>query len=135
MTAKTIIIKQFKQDGKENFDIPYSSMKIYIAGQILFGNSSYKQNGDLFQLDNESINLAKVVEYDNKTGQAFETRRFIGTFDKVDAAFRHAVENGAVSVLPPETEPWGQRTCYIADPEGNLIEIGSWNKPYEEKDK
>ena len=28
----------------------------------------------------------------------------------------------------------GQRTCYIADPEGNLIEIGSWNKPFEEKD-
>ena len=24
------------------------------------------------------------------------------------------------------TEPWGQRTCYIADPEGNLIEIGSF---------
>ena len=36
--------------------------------------------------------------------------------------------------LKPELEPWGQRTCYIADPEGNLIEIGSWNKPYEEKD-
>ena len=33
---------------------------------------------------------------------------------------------------------WNQNlnlgTCYIADPEGNLIEIGSWNKPYEEKD-
>ena len=38
-------------------------------------------------------------------------------------------------VLEPELETWGQRTCYIADPEGNLIEIGSWNKPYEEKDK
>lgn len=37
-------------------------------------------------------------------------------------------------VLEPELEPWGQRTCYIADPEGNLIEIGSWNKSYEEKD-
>ena len=37
-------------------------------------------------------------------------------------------------VLEPELEPWGQRTCYIADPEGNLIEIGSWNKPYKEKD-
>ena len=24
-----------------------------------------------------------------------------------------------------------QRTCYIADPEGNLIEIGSFNKPFE----
>lgn len=28
-----------------------------------------------------------------------------------------------------------QRTCFIADPEGNVIEIGSWDKPYEEKDK
>ena len=28
--------------------------------------------------------------------------------------------------LPPTTEPWGQRTCNIADPEGNLIEIGSF---------
>ena len=27
-----------------------------------------------------------------------------------------------------------QRTCYTADPEGNLIEIGAWNKPFEEKD-
>ena len=51
-----------------------------------------------------------------------------------DEAYKKAVENGVVPVLPPELEPWGQRTCYIADPEGNLIEIGSWNKPYEEKD-
>ena len=46
-------------------------------------------------------------------------------------AFKKAVANGATPVLEPELEPWGQRTCYIADPEGNLIEIGSWNKPYE----
>ena len=26
-----------------------------------------------------------------------------------------------VPVLAPELEPWGQKTCYIADPEGNLI--------------
>ncbi|WP_331626100.1 VOC family protein [Stomatobaculum longum] len=48
---------------------------------------------------------------------------------------RAAVENGATPVPEPEPEAWGQRTCYIADPEGNLIEIGSWNKPYEEKDQ
>ena len=29
--------------------------------------------------------------------------------------------------MEPTTEPWGQRTCYVADPEGNLIEIGSFN--------
>ena len=64
-----------------------------------------------------------------------EIALYVDTFDEVDAAFRRAVEKGAASVLEPTTEPWGQRTCYIADPEGNLIEIGSWNKPYEKKDE
>ena len=64
----------------------------------------------------------------------FELALYVDTFDEVDTAFKKAVENGAAPVLEPECEPWGQRTCYIADPEGNLIEIGSWNKPYEEKD-
>ncbi len=63
-----------------------------------------------------------------------EMALYVDTFDEVDSAFRNAVEHGATAVLEPELEPWGQRTCYIADPEGNLIEIGSWNKPYEEKD-
>ena len=63
-----------------------------------------------------------------------EIALYVDTFEEVDAAFRNAVTNGAKPVLEPETEPWGQRTCYIADPEGNLIEIGSWNKPYAEKD-
>ena len=64
----------------------------------------------------------------------FEIALYVDTFDEVDAAFARAVKNGAVPILDPELEPWGQRTCYIADPEGNLIEIGSWNKPFETKD-
>lgn len=63
-----------------------------------------------------------------------ELALYVDTFEEVDTAFRKAVENGATPVLEPELEPWGQRTCYIADPEGNLIEIGSWNKPYGTKD-
>ena len=63
-----------------------------------------------------------------------EIALYVDTFEEVDVAFRKAVAGGAEPVLEPETEPWGQRTCYIADPEGNLIEIGSWNKPYAEKD-
>ena len=65
----------------------------------------------------------------------FEIVLYVDTFDEVDTSFQHAVESGAEPVMKPTTEPWGQRTCYIADPEGNLIEIGSWNKPYEEKDQ
>ena len=65
----------------------------------------------------------------------FEIALYVDTFEEVDSSFLRAVENGARAVLEPVTEPWGQRTCYVADPEGNLIEIGSWNKPYEEKDR
>lgn len=25
-------------------------------------------------------------------------------------------------------EPWGQRTCFVADPEGNIIEVSSFIK-------
>ena len=58
-------------------------------------------------------------------------------FDYVDVVVAPVLIGGkdtSTSVLEPELEPWGQRTCYIADPEGNLIEIGSWNKVYEQKD-
>lgn len=73
-------------------------------------------------------------EYIKGLNGHFEITLYVDTFEEVDEAYKKAVENGATSVLEPELEPWGQRTCYIADPEGNLIEIGSWNKPYEEKD-
>lgn len=57
----------------------------------------------------------------------FEIALYVDIFEDVDASFRRTVENGTIPVLEPTTEPWGQRTCYIGDPEGNLIEIGSWN--------
>lgn len=59
-----------------------------------------------------------------------EIALYVDTFEEVDIEFRKAVSKGAIPVLEPETEPWGQRTSYIADPEGNLIEIGSFNKPF-----
>lgn len=49
-------------------------------------------------------------------------------FASVDEEYKRVLSLGATPVMPPATEPWGQRTCYIADPEGNLVEIGSFNK-------
>ena len=40
--------------------------------------------------------------------------------------FVEVTARGAAPVMKPETMPWGQRTCYVADPEGNLIEIASF---------
>ena len=77
---------------------------------------------------------ARRYEYVKGLNGHFEIALYVDTFEEVDAEFARAVSGGAAPVLAPVTEPWGQRTCYIADPEGNLIEIGSWNKPFEEKD-
>ncbi|MDE6510742.1 MAG: VOC family protein [Muribaculaceae bacterium] len=52
----------------------------------------------------------------------------VPTFKDVDAEYDRAVAMGAKSVFEPQTMPWGQRTCYIADPEGNLIEIHSFTQ-------
>ena len=73
-------------------------------------------------------------EYIKGLNSHSENVLYVATFEDVDRAYNNVIKNGAISILEPELEAWGQRTCYIADPEGNLIEIGSWNKPYEEKD-
>ena len=76
----------------------------------------------------------RKYEYVNGINGHSELALYVDTFQEVDDAFKSAISKGATSVLEPTTEPWGQRTCYIADPEGNLIEIGSWDKPFESKD-
>ena len=73
---------------------------------------------------------SRKYEYVKGLNGHTELALYVDTFEEVDTEYEKAVSKGAVSVLAPETEPWGQRTCYIADPEGNLIEIGSFNKPF-----
>ena len=91
------------------------------------------KNGTLFMLY-ERKNFEKMTnrkyEYLKGLNGHFEIAMYVDTFEEVDAEYAKAVEKGAQSILEPTTEPWGQRTCYIADPEGNLIEIGSFNKPF-----
>jgi lactoylglutathione lyase len=49
-------------------------------------------------------------------------------FEDVEGEYERALSLGAKPVYAPRMEPWGMRSSMVADPEGNLIEIGSWNK-------
>jgi lactoylglutathione lyase len=40
-----------------------------------------------------------------------------------DAAFDELSEHGADAVVPPTDRVWGQRTAYVRDPDGHLIEL------------
>ncbi len=96
------------------------------------------KDGTLFLLygrkDFEKL-TSHEYEYVKGLNGHFELALYVDTFYEVDEAYKHIVESGGTGVMKPTTEPWGQRTCYIRDPEGNLIEIGSWNRPYEKKDQ
>ena len=43
--------------------------------------------------------------------------------DDVDAVYADFVERGAASAVPPTDREWGQRTAYLRDPDGHLVEI------------
>ena len=105
-----------------------------IKGSEDASNVYLVKDGTLFLLyrrkDFEKMTNRKY-EYLNGLNGHFEIALYVDTFDEVDEEYKKAIQKGAASVLEPETEPWGQRTCYIADPEGNLIEIGSFNKPFD----
>lgn len=94
------------------------------------------KDGTLFMLY-ERKNFEKMTgrkyEYLKGLNGHFEIALYVDTFDEVDLEYAGAIEKGAHPVLEPTTAPWGQRTCYIADPEGNLIEIGSFNRPFREQ--
>ena len=91
------------------------------------------KDGTLFMLY-ERKNFEKMTsrkyEYMKGPNGHFELALYVDTFAEVDEAFARIVAQGAQPILEPTTEPWGQRTCYVADPEGNLIEIGSFDRPF-----
>ncbi|KAJ1381804.1 Vicinal oxygen chelate [Sesbania bispinosa] len=50
-------------------------------------------------------------------------------YPDVDAAYKRAVENGAVPVSAPEPKEWGQKVGYVRDIDGIVVRMGSHVKP------
>ena len=80
----------------------------------------------LFPRDAFEQMVSQKFDYPEGMNGTMELAFDVPTFADVDKEYQNALDNGAKSILPPTTEPWGQRTCYVADPDGNLIEIGSF---------
>jgi len=74
----------------------------------------------LFTRDAMAETLHQALRVPAPDAPAFE----IGfKVDDVDAAYDELTVAGAEPVTAPETRPWGQRTAYVRDPDGNLIEL------------
>ncbi len=72
--------------------------------------------------------LGQTPSFTSGTNGTFELALDLPYFKDVDPAFARVVSAGGRPVYAPRDELWGMRSSMVADPEGNLIEIGSWNK-------
>jgi len=46
-----------------------------------------------------------------------------------DAAYADLVARGATPAVEPADRPWGQRTAYVRDPDGHLVELAQALSP------
>jgi len=72
--------------------------------------------------------LGQTPTYPSGLNGTFELAIDLPTSADADREFKRIVEAGGRPVYAPRDEPWGMRSSMIADPEGNLIEVGSWNR-------
>ena len=69
--------------------------------------------------------LGQEPSFPDGINGTFELAINVGKPEQVDVVFTKMVDGGAMPIYKPRNEPWGMRSSMIADPEGNLIEIGS----------
>ena len=93
--------------------------------------SESTSNSVSFQIDNvyffllEAEGAAQMVSsppLDLSLGESPRALLAAGVED-VDAAYQMLSAKGVRFLRPPTDQPWGLRTAYFADPEGNLWEI------------
>jgi catechol 2,3-dioxygenase-like lactoylglutathione lyase family enzyme len=64
--------------------------------------------------------LGIALEAPAANAPGFELAFFVAN---VDRAYAELVVTGATAVTPPADRPWGQRTAYVRDPDGHLVEL------------
>ena len=97
------------------------------------GNGPYaefKQDGTRFSMYERAqlpALLGQAPSFPVGVNGTFEIAIDLPASGAVDREYARVVAAGGQPIYAPRNEPWGMRSSMITDPEGNLIEIGSWN--------
>jgi lactoylglutathione lyase len=79
----------------------------------------------LFERSAMATVLGEELEPADKRAPGFELGFKVSD---VDAAYAELVALGAEAAVAPTDRPWGQRTAYVRDPDGHLIELAQDTK-------
>ena len=93
---------------------PYASFKVRDGGLFMFDRTIFSKD------------MKQPYHSPNGYNTTMEIGLCVGSMDAVDEEYARLTALGVQSLTgAPVTQPWGQRNFFIADPEGNYIEIGS----------
>lgn len=90
--------------------------------------AEFKHEGirfSMFERKNLAELTGKKMSFPTGFNGTFELAVNVGAPLEVDKLFQRLKDAGAQMIYAPRDEPWKMRSAMIADPEGNLIEIGS----------
>ena len=93
---------------------PYASFKVTDGGLFMFDRKQFASDMNQPYVPPQGFNLTMEI------GIGVPTKA------DVDREYARLIAAGVLSVQEPKTQPWSQRNCWIADPEGNYIEVGSF---------
>jgi len=105
----------------------------------VLGFEVIEELGNYIEFENEGVRFAictSMVMHNHTghesytqspRGQSFELALPAGSPDDVDRKYEQVVAKGATPIKPPKMMPWGRKTGFIADPDGNIHEIYSIN--------
>lgn len=86
----------------------------------------FEMDGTRFAISDKSV-MSRITEhksYSQKSlGQSFELAFKVDSSKEVDEAHQAILEKGATNIKAANDMPWGQRTAFFADPDGNIHEI------------
>lgn len=97
-------------DGAPNAELFSGGMRL-----IMFSRSDFEEM------------TSQQYTYPSGKNGTIELSFSLPRFEDVDKEYQRVVAEGAAAVFAPADMPWGQRTSYVADPDGNLVEISSFN--------
>ena len=93
--------------------------------------AEFKHEGILFSMYERSQLpelLGQNPSYPSGLNGPFELAIDLPLPADVDREFKRVIQAGGKPIYAPRQEPWGMVSSMIADPEGNIIEIGSWSR-------
>jgi len=86
----------------------------------------FKQEGTRFALSSHEV-MKQATDHESydqpKSGQVLELMFRCDDPADLDKSYKQIIEKGAKSIKPPTDMPWGQRTAFFADPDGNIHEL------------